>query len=1384
MKCKNICFVLSAFLIAASAFAYGPMRMDFVVAGYKGDVPLADFPVLVRISEARIPGFQYADCSPDGSDLVFSLPDRSVLPREIEKWDPAGESLVWVRLPELRNGLVFRCWFGDKEAEGHPACQDDGSVWPPGYAAVWHFAEADGLAFDSTANQLDAVPQGKTGESVAVEGVVGTGRQNGTSVMNATRLLVPSYDHLALGGSFTVSGWFRAQKGSGWMRVLSRKNSWNEQGGWEFELAAGNGQSYWIYGSGGTGISGSVPISLKTDWQYLTLVYDGPLVILYANGEVVASGKIAEATDNGKSLGLGGTSDGNSNNFLGLLDELRLFDGAASTNRIRADYDTMSDPDFLTVGQGGVTGPVLSTLVVASEPALPLPADLSTPSFGMWEGLADGEQVDCSLRSKVSFIGDERCVVCTGWKIYAYEPTSNCYWPADGLENATGTGTALRYRHPSPANAMKLEWLFSVSNLVTATANVPSLGTIDKPRSWVSQGASTTLTARPGEGMAFVRWRGDVPAEADPKSSVLSLTADLPLKLIADFAPAASASSLYVSPSGDDANDGLSWETALANPQTAVDLANAGDVIHVDDGTYLFGPTSRDEAVLTIGKSVTLVSRNGADKTILDGGVDNRINRRALTILGVATNAVFCGFSIRNGSQSSYYKPSSIKADAGVISNCVVHGRYQMRSAFVELYGDTVMRDSVIDASGTSCGNSDGRNAAVRVLGHSLLENCVVRNMRFGERVYAVRLDDDQIFGAVVRGCVISNNLVGSAARGTGEGAVYLNSGILENYTIVGNESYGRGAGVYIEPRWGRLENVVCRNNIIWNNKAALGFNDIYGTEKTGFGAGVATNCCASDLAYGIRGNVCVDPHFKDYPQGDLRLDPASPCVGGAASLPWMEDAVDMAGGKRVFGAAPDMGAFESQEKIEGVVASINVKANAGRVPFEAEFIVNAVGDTVGAEYVWDFGDGAVGTGANPFHTYTVPGSYDVSLTVVNGGAGDRCHVSKEDCILAIPYVCYVSTNGLHQAPFSTWETAATNVTIALGMNSKEVVVSNGTYLVESTGVSPQKDVILRSVNGPLVTTLDTGLTTTRDNRRLVSLQQEGAVVSGFTLRHGSAGGYYYHSSVLATAGTITNCIVRDNIYISRCAIVCLKGTARLVDCTIEGTKDNWNTDNGDNGAISMYDDAVAENCIITNFVLTSNSGPSCPCAGVILRGRSVLRNSLVIGTDIGITKDFKSGAVNETGVAAGVALMDGTPTVENCTIVSNIVATAGGGIHIAKGVKAGAVIRNNIVWGNQARGAEQDVFVHPECGTVDFMANCTPVVPVDTAVGTVTAAPLFRPETWTLGLGSPCINAGVAADWMTGATDLAGNPRIRNRLPDLGCYEGLLPGGTLILLR
>jgi len=50
----------------------------------------------------------------------------------------------------------------------------------------------------------------------------------------------------------------------------------------------------------------------------------------------------------------------------------------------------------------------------------------------------------------------------------------------------------------------------------------------------------------------------------------------------------------------------------------------------------------------------------------------------------------------------------------------------------------------------------------------------------------------------------------------------------------------------------------------------------------------------------------------------------------------------------------------------------------------------NSAGNTTNTSWVWSFGDGTAGTGANVFHTYTTAGVYTVCLVVINS-AGVSC---------------------------------------------------------------------------------------------------------------------------------------------------------------------------------------------------------------------------------------------------------------------------------------------------------------------------------------------------------------------------------------------------------
>ncbi len=106
---------------------------------------LTDFPLLVRLNASRT---DYGLAAPDGADLRFVGPQGQPLDHEIESWNPAGESLIWVRVPTI-NALSDSdyVWM----YLGNPAAtdtQNPAGVWSADYAGVWHLG-ATSAAGDS-----------------------------------------------------------------------------------------------------------------------------------------------------------------------------------------------------------------------------------------------------------------------------------------------------------------------------------------------------------------------------------------------------------------------------------------------------------------------------------------------------------------------------------------------------------------------------------------------------------------------------------------------------------------------------------------------------------------------------------------------------------------------------------------------------------------------------------------------------------------------------------------------------------------------------------------------------------------------------------------------------------------------------------------------------------------------------------------------------------------------------------------------------------------------------------------------------------------------------------------------------------------------------------
>lgn len=338
---------------AGEVFGY---HATITVTGSAVTEAVTDFPMLVRLAKDQPLGFSYDRLQPNMADLRFYSADgETLLPFEVDEWHPDGESLIWVKVPEYKNGAqIHMCW-GLLEGQTLPDAPASTEVWSD-YVGVWHLSEevtaataATTKAKDSTANSLDAAPaHGTTGNTttmaqmISVEGPIGNARINQTiNQTNYNALQVPNYDGKKnLNGIFTISGWYKAHAVNGYPRLFSRKNNWTDTNGFEIQMNNGSKTQATIRGAGGDAhqITFDMP-DLTADWVHLSAAYNGTQLTVFVNGQQVAAGEIETATNNGRPLSFGNNATVSEQSLNGRYDDLRLRTGAVSAAWAQAEFE-------------------------------------------------------------------------------------------------------------------------------------------------------------------------------------------------------------------------------------------------------------------------------------------------------------------------------------------------------------------------------------------------------------------------------------------------------------------------------------------------------------------------------------------------------------------------------------------------------------------------------------------------------------------------------------------------------------------------------------------------------------------------------------------------------------------------------------------------------------------------------------------------------------------------------------------------------------------------------------------------------------------------------------------------------------------------------------
>ena len=394
-------FFSAGLLAAALCLAAGPARAadnltmaDFghsiklMVDGYTGSETLENFPVLVRVSEAGITGFRYEDTSSwnknhdttYGYDLAFFAEDGTRLASEVDTWIHEGESLAWVKLPQLNNGVQFYMCYN--VADGVYVTNDN--PWDD-YVGVWHLKETGG----SNKVVNDSSPNGMQGKTFAggtyASSPVGAGRRIAPDKNHAYGIVVDATNGTqkavadSLGTDFSTSFWMNPQGDDTYCFLIDRrKGEYNDPGGWGTRLHEGKAATKQLQIYAGTEkpfsnnydgtLSGNNYAVLytqntwsKVDVHWYATSETAGAADIYLNGELVETVTLPQPPkQDNANIGIGGSTQPNPTNsnpkpdqkgrrFNGYMDEVRLRSGGLSADWIKADYDTVVNETFVTI---------------------------------------------------------------------------------------------------------------------------------------------------------------------------------------------------------------------------------------------------------------------------------------------------------------------------------------------------------------------------------------------------------------------------------------------------------------------------------------------------------------------------------------------------------------------------------------------------------------------------------------------------------------------------------------------------------------------------------------------------------------------------------------------------------------------------------------------------------------------------------------------------------------------------------------------------------------------------------------------------------------------------------------------------------------------------
>ncbi len=450
------------------------------VAGAAEDVSLANFPVLVRISPARIAGFAYAQlASPqDGADLRFLDANGHFVNHDIDTWNTNGESLVWVTVPTLAQGAsLTMLWGNSSPAEANSPA----TVWSAAnYTVVLHCGDTSTTAVDAAGHYngtLDAM------SAPAADGIVGaattattdtsaSGNNSGGGIV----LEGTAGQHL---GNLTLSGWFRHADidiagDIAFARRPGAQSGGDKDGYFSYFGAdgkfTGRAESYYNDRSAATALADG-------EWVHVAMLGMGGSYKWYitVNGvDAGVEGSNRLRGDGNFDIAFGQNPQRTGRAFHGEMDELRIRNATRNTAWVAEEYATVANDGYLTYGAAGDAGTEYVAFLRLNGSDT-LPAEYGEPDATFSQ---INEAVDAALAARAN--GKPKATVYVAPGTY---PVSAPLWATNAV-NVIGLGAPEDVFITCPASSAGRNWKYRL--LAVQGGRLENVTVGDVTTTWIS----------------------------------------------------------------------------------------------------------------------------------------------------------------------------------------------------------------------------------------------------------------------------------------------------------------------------------------------------------------------------------------------------------------------------------------------------------------------------------------------------------------------------------------------------------------------------------------------------------------------------------------------------------------------------------------------------------------------------------------------------------------------------------------------------------------------------------------------------------------------------------------------------------------------------------